>query len=185
MEIVHVSLDIANDFVARLHRHHDPVQGHRFSIGAVHDGRLVGVASVGRPVAPAARKKAKNPDPTGGLDPRLIVEVTRNCTDGTPHACSALYGAAARAAQAQGFFAIITYTLLSEQGISLKASGWWPELASEYFSSLAPFAAAGRERSQEYLGRKMRWVRFLRDFPELIPSLNPKTQGSQQGLLAL
>jgi hypothetical protein len=50
--------------------------------------------------------------------------VTRLCTDGTPNACSFLYGAAARAAKALGFRRIQTYILESEHGASLKASGW-------------------------------------------------------------
>ena len=46
-----VSLSEANAFVARCHRHHKPVVGHKFSIGCMADGRLVGVAIVGRPVS--------------------------------------------------------------------------------------------------------------------------------------
>lgn len=80
-----IALADANDFVARLHRHHKPVVGHLFSLGAVLDGKLVGVAIVGRPVA---RMR----------DDGLTAEVTRLCTDGTDNACSFLYGAAARAA---------------------------------------------------------------------------------------
>ncbi len=38
--------------------------------------------------------------------------------------CSFLYGAAARAAAAMGYNRIITYTLDSENGASLRASGW-------------------------------------------------------------
>ena len=49
--IVNIPLKVANDFVALHHRHHGPVQGHKFSIGYVRDGHLRGVAIVGRPVA--------------------------------------------------------------------------------------------------------------------------------------
>ena len=38
--------------------------------------------------------------------------------------CSFLYGAAARAAKALGYERIITYTLDTEPGTSLRASGW-------------------------------------------------------------
>jgi hypothetical protein len=51
MKIVPLELKALNELVASLHRHHKPVQGHRFSIGAEHDGKLVGGVSVGRPVA--------------------------------------------------------------------------------------------------------------------------------------
>ncbi len=93
------------------HRHHKPVVGHRFSIGAVLGGELVGVAIVGRPVA---RMR----------DDGLTVEITRLCTDGTKNACSFLYGACARAAFALGFKRIGTYILATEPGTSLTATGW-------------------------------------------------------------
>ena len=111
MKLVHVELKEANEFVGRLHRHNKPVTGHRFSIGAVQDGELVGVCIVGRPVARMT-------------DQKNTVEVTRLCTDGTKNACSFLYGAAARAAKALGYKAIQTYVLESEPGTSLRAAGW-------------------------------------------------------------
>lgn len=106
-----IKLDEANAFVAEHHRHHKPVVGHLFSLGAVLEGKLVGVAIVGRPVA---RMR----------DDGLTAEVTRLCTDGTRNACSFLYGAAARAAFALGFTRIGTYILANEDGVTLKAAGW-------------------------------------------------------------
>lgn len=113
MKLHHVRIELseANEFVAAHHRHHKPVVGHRFSIGAVLGEQLVGVAIVGRPVA---RMR----------DDGLTVEVTRLCTDGTKDACSFLYGASARAAFALGFKRIGTYILASEPGTSLQAAGW-------------------------------------------------------------
>ena len=98
-----IELAEANAFVAERHRHHPPVVGHRFSIGAFLGEQLVGVVIVGRPVA---RMR----------DDGLTCEVTRLCTDGTRNACSFLYGAAARAAFALGFIRIGTYTLPDEGG---------------------------------------------------------------------
>lgn len=106
-----VSLAEANAFVAQHHRHHKPVVGHKFSIGCTADGRLVGVAIVGRPVSRY-------------LDNGLTLEVNRLCTDGTKNACSMLYAAAWRAARAMGYQKIITYTLDTENGASLRAAGW-------------------------------------------------------------
>lgn len=106
-----IKLDEANAFVADHHRHHKPVVGHLFSLGAILDGQLVGVAIVGRPVA---RMR----------DDGVTAEVTRLCTDGTKNACSFLYGASARAAFALGFNRIGTYILASEDGTTLKAAGW-------------------------------------------------------------
>lgn len=112
-KIVHVriGLDEANAFVEAHHRHHRPVVGHLFSLGAALDERIVGVVIVGRPVA---RMR----------DDGLTAEVTRLCTDGTRNACSFLYGAAARAAFALGFKRIGTYILAEEPGTSLTAAGW-------------------------------------------------------------
>lgn len=111
LSLVTVSLEEANTFVARLHRHHGKVIGHKFSIGAVQDDIIVGVAIVGRPVA-------------RGRDDGLTLEITRLCTDGSRNACSFLYGAAAKAAFALGYKRIGTYILASENGASLKAANW-------------------------------------------------------------
>jgi hypothetical protein len=108
---VRIGLDEANAFVSQHHRHHQPVVGHLFSIGAALGDNIVGVAIVGRPVARVR-------------DDGLTAEVTRLCTDGTKDACSFLYGACARAAFALGFKRIGTYILASEPGTSLTASGW-------------------------------------------------------------
>jgi hypothetical protein len=101
----------ANAFVAQHHRHHKPVVGHKFSLGAVLGDKVVGVVIVGRPVA---RMR----------DDGETLEVTRLCTDSTRNACSFLYGAAARAAFALGYKRIGTYILASEPGTSLVAAGW-------------------------------------------------------------
>ena len=52
------------------------------------------------------------------------VEILRLCTDGTPNACSYLYSRAVKIAELLGYEKVITYTLLSENGASLKASGF-------------------------------------------------------------
>lgn len=111
MRVARLQLSEANAFVAEHHRHHKPVIGHLFSIGAAKDGKIVGVAIVGRPVA---RMR----------DDGETAEVTRLCTDGTRNACSFLYGASARAAFALGFRRIGTYILASEPGTSLTGAGW-------------------------------------------------------------
>ena len=111
MKIQPLELRQANELVNRLHRHHKPVQGHRFSIGLVIDDVLVGAAICGRPVA-------------RHFDQSRVLEVTRLVTDGTKNACSALYAAAARIAKQMGYERIQTYVLASETGVTLKAAGW-------------------------------------------------------------
>lgn len=113
LHVLPVELKEANEFISAIHRHHAPVVGHRFSLGCVDgDGVLRGVCVIGRPVARLAGH------------PRDVAEVTRLATDGTYNACSILYAAAARACKAMGFRRIQTYTLPSEGGASLRASGW-------------------------------------------------------------
>jgi hypothetical protein len=107
----HIELCDANEFVARHHRHHKPVRGHRFSLSAWKENRLVGVAIAGRPVSRM-------------IDHTNTIEVLRLCTDGEKNACSFLYAAVARAAHSLGYNKVITYILQSEQGISFRASGW-------------------------------------------------------------
>lgn len=58
------------------------------------------------------------------LDDGLTIEIRRVCTDGTYNACSILYGACTKVARAMGYQRVITYTLASEPGASLKASGF-------------------------------------------------------------
>jgi hypothetical protein len=111
LSAVPITLAEANVFVERHHRHHRPVVGHKFSIGAVVGDAVVGVCIIGRPVS---RRR----------DDGLTLEVTRLCTDGTPNACSFLYGRAAKAAFALGFRRIGTYTTPAEGGTSLRAAGW-------------------------------------------------------------
>ena len=111
LHIVPISLAEANEFVRLHHRHHAPVPGAKFCV-AVSDGeKVVGVAIVGRPIARL-------------LDNGWTLEVNRTCTDGTPNANSALYGAVRRAAFALGYRSLITYTLPTESGASLRGAGW-------------------------------------------------------------
>ena len=73
---------------------------------------IIGVVIVGRPVA------RLNQD-------AWTAEVTRLCVlEGYPNACSMLYAAAWRACRAMGWRRLITYTLVSEPGTSLRAAGW-------------------------------------------------------------
>jgi hypothetical protein len=135
----------ANEFIAKHHRHHKPVVGHRFSLGAWKDEQLVGVVTVGRPVARMT-------------DYRTTLEVTRLCTDGTPNACSALYAAAARVGREMGYAKIQTFILGSEPGTSLKASGWiseGPAGGGQWKHT------AGPRRTDQPTEIKTRWARQL------------------------
>lgn len=111
LELRPIDFQTARDFVGMNHRHNKPPVGHKFSIACYDGDRLCGVCMVGRPIGRY-------------LDDGLTLEVNRNCTDGTKNACSILYGTAQRAAKALGYKRIVTYTLESENGASLRASNW-------------------------------------------------------------
>jgi len=111
MHLKPIGLKEASDFIRLHHSHHIPTIGHKFSIGCILNGFLVGVIVIGRPVARA-------------LDDGYTAEITRCCTDRTKNVASMLLGAAYRAAKAMGYERIITYTLESESGVSLKAAGY-------------------------------------------------------------
>lgn len=112
MKAIPLELKQANEYVENLHRHHSPVYRDKFRFGVLaDDGHLCGVIQVARPVSRM-------------LDDGKTLEVVRCCTDGTKNACSFLYSRAARIAQIMGYKKIITYILESENGASLKTSGY-------------------------------------------------------------
>ncbi|NDE18569.1 hypothetical protein EBZ80_27060 [bacterium] len=114
ISLVPITFRKACEYIDLHHRHHGRPQGWLFGVGVEAGGVLVGISCVGRPVARM-------------LDDGRTCEITRLCTDGTKNAPSMLYGASARAARALGYRRILTYTLASESGVSLRASGWIDE----------------------------------------------------------
>ena len=112
LQVIPLDFKEANEFVRRFHRHHKPiVGGYKFCVGVSVGDKVVGVAIVGLPLA-----RARNDG--------FTLEVRRTCTDGTKNANSALYGASWRAARALGYHRLITYTLPTESGASLRGAGW-------------------------------------------------------------
>lgn len=119
LEVGEVDQKTARAFIKDHHRHNPPPAGWRWGHGIYNGGQLVAVAWVGRPVARRldhtttcdVNRLCVNPD----LDPELVW-----------NACSMLYAASAKEARARKYKRIITYTLESESGHSLEASGWVP-----------------------------------------------------------
>lgn len=111
MEIRPITFREANAYVKEHHRHNTTVVGCKFAIACYHEERLCGVAICGRPVSRY-------------LDDGLTLEINRVCTDGTKNACSMLYRASCRVAVAMGYRKVVTYTLQSEPGTSLRASNF-------------------------------------------------------------
>lgn len=112
LTVVPTSWREAAAFVARHHRHHPPPRGCICCLAVADEaGAVHGVAIVGRP---CARR----------LQDGFTAEVTRCCTDSTPHVASKLYAAAWRASRALGYRRLVTYTLVTERGTSLRAAGF-------------------------------------------------------------
>jgi hypothetical protein len=170
--VVPLELDEANTIMQTMHRHHDGLPVHRFSIGAVDSvGVIHGAAICGRP---AART----------LSSRDVLEVSRLCTDGTPNACSILYAAAARSATAIGYRRVQTYILDTETGTSLVAAGWRfdgntdPITATHHNWANRP----GRKDTPHLYGAKGRWVKDLPWRPNITGWPSPVTAAAEPTL---
>lgn len=110
-----LTLREANDFVASFHRHNGRTarNGGKFALGATFGTELVGVAIVGNPISATFMDG-------------LTAEVLRGCVrpDAPPNTNSFLYGACWRVWRAMGGRRLVTYTLQSESGASLRGAGW-------------------------------------------------------------
>lgn len=113
IELRPLTLAAANEAIRKWHRHHKPVIGHLFSIGAYAGEELLGVAVVGRPSAPELQKHG-------------AYELTRLATPekAVPHVASRLIAACWRAARAMGVKRMISYTREDEPGTCYRAAGW-------------------------------------------------------------
>jgi len=115
LEVIPITLREANDFVEQFHRHNGRTvrNGGKFAIGATTGTELVGVAIVGNPLSATYMDG-------------YTAEVLRNCT--SPRApkgtVSFLYAACWRVWRTMGGRRMITYTLSSESGASLRGAGW-------------------------------------------------------------
>ena len=105
--IVPASLQEANDYLAEHIRRCQPMRGCKFSVGCALDGELVGAAIVGR-----------------CRDDAQAVQIDRIYTTGGRAAYGMLYGAAARAAQALGYWKIIAFLPADRPDSALRAAGW-------------------------------------------------------------
>ena len=111
-----ISLRAANDWLDGVHRHNGRTtrNGGKFAISVVDvNAEIVGVCIVGNPISASF------------MDGKTA-EVLRVCTRdvGPKNICSMLYAAAWRAWKAMGGDRMLTYTLQTENGASLRASGW-------------------------------------------------------------
>lgn len=142
MHITPITLREANDFIEQHHRHHGPVRGWLCGAAVSVAGDVVGVAIAGRP---SARH----------LQDGWTAEVTRCCVlpSAPKGACSKLYATLWRACRALGYCKIVTYTLPSESGASLRGAGW----KVVHQTKAESWHRKERPRIDQPLQAKLRW----------------------------
>ena len=163
-EIVPIGKREAAKFVEKYHRHNG-YEGQRkliefakIVLGARNEnGELIGVVVAGHPRARVIQEKEP-----------LVLEIWRLCVrEGNKNACSFLLGAVCRAAKEMGYKKVITYTLISEPGSSLKAAGFSREAVCK--PNPRGWATGSRKRPPWDEGQKkrlteeekIRWVKEL------------------------
>lgn len=155
LRIVPIAWSGAKAFIKKHHDHCKPPAGWRFGAAVMNGSQMVGVVSVGRPVARA-------------IDHKKVVEVNRLCVRrDVPrglvwNACSLLYGWAAREAKKRGFERVITYTMEHEPGVTLRAVGWKPEACVRGRVAGWDTASRPRDAANTPNVNKVRWARELR-----------------------
>jgi hypothetical protein len=157
MKIIPLGLRAANDFVEQHHRHSARTSndGGKFAIGLEHDGALVGVAIVGRPIPRLLQQK----QPYAG-------ELLRLCTSAAAprNAESKLYARARRIWQMMGGTHFHTYTLQRESGAVMRAVGFKEPSA---VVRAAHWDTPSRRRTHKPIEDepKFRWSEELPDVP--------------------
>lgn len=159
LKIKPITFRAASDYINTYHRHHKATVGCKFCLGCYAGDKLVGVAVCGRPVSRY-------------LDDGETCEINRVCTDGTYNACSKLYGACCRVAREMGYKKIITYTLQSEPGTSLKASNF----SSDGIAGGTHWTGNRNTRPEEEM--KTRWSKVL---SKEVLELEVKNEDMQMG----
>lgn len=152
-----ITIKKANEFIADYHRHHRPTSRNsgRWAVAAYETatGEMVGVAIVGNPVSATYMDG-------------LTIEITRLCAvDNAPKGtCSFLISRCCSIWRMMGGHKIITYTLASESGASLRGAGW-EKVATVYphnrWTDKIKRDGIKRERLEIYKLKKFRWERNL------------------------
>jgi hypothetical protein len=116
MQVKPITIKAANDFIKEYHRHHRPTIRNcgKWALAAIDtDENMVGVVIAGNPVSATYMDG-------------FTIELTRLCVKeyAPKGTCSFLLSRCCKIWRAMGGEKIITYTLDSESGSSLKGAGW-------------------------------------------------------------
>lgn len=111
IEIRRASWRESCEFIRQHHRHHPPTTGWIWGLAGEHNGRLVGIAQVGRPNSRI-------------LQSRGYLEVTRTCT--VVWGLNRIFYEVLAAWATTARHRLCTYTLEYESGRSIELAGWRP-----------------------------------------------------------
>ncbi len=137
----------ARRFVDENHRHCVGPSSHKFSIGLLQAGRLVGVI-----IASTPKAKAQDDGFTLELNRCCVLPEQRN-------ACSKLYGKAILAGRCMGYRKFITYTLPHESGSNLKAVNFRLDGFTQAKKKGWDHPSRPRKKPARYPeGKKCRWI---------------------------
>ena len=146
-----MGLRAANDFVEKHHRHsaRTAADGGKFAIGLEHEGKIIGVGIVGRPVARL-------------LNDNMTAELLRCCVSPTAPkgSTSKLYSRCKRIWQLMGGIKFVTYTLKRESGASMRGAGL-KEPAAEVAQQQWTRTNRPRKERAIYEESKVRWQEDL------------------------
>lgn len=111
-----ITIKMANEFIKEHHRHHRPTINNngRWALAAINNNHeVVGVVIAGNPVSASYMDG-------------YTIELTRLCVkeDAPKGTCSFLLSTCCKLWKTMGGNRVITYTLNSESGSSLKGAGW-------------------------------------------------------------
>lgn len=135
--LIPITLEQANSFIQEHREHFHPYRGRRFAIGCAQDGKLTGAVIVGPPF-------------DSELADGQTLAVNYVYTTGGRTAYGMLYGAAARAAKAMGYWRITACLSERVPGSALRAAGWHHAVLVESGNPKIP----NRVRYEQYLSRK-------------------------------
>lgn len=144
LKILPCTVKAARRLVKAWHRHLEDVQGGLFAARVAIGGEVVGVALAGFP--------SRVWNDTG----RIVI--SRVATTGQKNACTKLYGAMCRAAEALGYVEAWTYTLPTEPGTSLRAAGFVDKGMTDGGEHDRP---SRRRKPAKHPEPKRRWMRRL------------------------
>lgn len=153
-----VTIKYANEFIGLHHRHHRPTvrNSGRWALAVVDVNlEVVGVAIAGNPVSATYMDG-------------FTIELTRVCVKlGSPKgACSFLISKCCTVWKNMGGKRVVTYTLESESGASLRGAGW-SLMATvkphERWANKSKVDGIERARLQVYQVNKYRWEKALEE----------------------